>query len=720
MTDDQNKSSPREMSTTEGVRTGGGTSRNHHQHSSADLNVGTPSVVGEPGYQGTYGETTKPASEASSIKGTSRGETARDVVVPDVDRLIEPVYAHRGIDAATEPSLRSIACASGSKAGRLQGPRVIDCNAGTCIPPPEENNPASPAESGQGGTRGRSSRSSQRPVTPATRPRGTDVVSSLPKKEPLMDVSEQEDKTWLLNIQRKLYTWSRNHPEEAWGNMWGWLISPQSLRLAWQRVAGNRGARCAGVDKVTVRYIKERIGVERFLGELGQSLKSGLYRPSPVRRVMIPKSGKPGKLRPLGVPTVRDRVVQAALLQLLEPVFEAEFYTVSYGFRPKRSVRDCVEHIRLAIKPPRERNQPRRLSPPYQWVIEGDIKACFDNIDHHVLMQRIRRRIGDLKVSRLVGAFLKADVLAEGGFIRTTAGTPQGGILSPLLANVVLSTIEARYERYLAPGLRRDGKPYERPFDQIRKFRHRERRAGRPVFVPIRYADDFVVLISGSEQQARDEKEALTAYLGTELKLTLSAEKTHVTALTEGFEFLGHHIRLNWDDRWGYWPRVEIPKHKVRDFYYNIKQLTKGQTHRSFQAVIDEINPVLRGWGNFYKHCYYAKGVFARADHYVWDRLRRWLRKKYPKTPRLEVRRRYWRRIGERSRLRWVDVRPVAIVADIPVGRHDLLSMESPGYTWTTSESLVHNERCTPGSGAGDGESTGGNLGGGALSPRSL
>src|SRR5690606_21290863 len=139
------------------------------------------------------------------------------------------------------------------------------------------------------------------------------------------------DSAWLLDIQRKLYTWSRNHPDEAYGDLWGWLTHPRNLRLAWKRVASNRGARSAGVDKVTVKRIEQRNGVERFLTDLGERLRSGQFAPSPVRRVMIPKRGKPGQFRPLGVPTVEDRVVQAAILQLLEPIFEAEFFTVSYG-----------------------------------------------------------------------------------------------------------------------------------------------------------------------------------------------------------------------------------------------------------------------------------------------------------------------------------------------------------------------------------------------------
>src|SRR5258708_33556944 len=239
--------------------------------------------------------------------------------------------------------------------------------------------------------------------------------------------------------------------------MWGWLTSPRNLRLAWRRVARNRGARSAGVDKVTVKQIEQRIGVERFLGDLGERLRSGRYLPSPVRRVMIPKRGKPGQFRPLGVPTVADRVVQAAILQLLEPIFEAEFYPVSYGFRPKRACRDAVEHIRNAIRPPKQKGEPRRLKPPYQWVIEGDINGCFDNIDHHGVMTRLRSRVGDARVCRLVGAILKSGVLSETAFLRTPTGTPQGGILSPLLANIVLSAIEQRYERYIAPHRKRNG-----------------------------------------------------------------------------------------------------------------------------------------------------------------------------------------------------------------------------------------------------------------------
>jgi RNA-directed DNA polymerase len=526
-----------------------------------------------------------------------------------------------------------------------------------------------------------------------------------------VDSVYRADTAWLLDIQRKLYRWSRSEPEGAYRELWNWVTDPRNLRLAWRRVASNRGARTAGPDKVTVRLIQRRAhGVERLLADTRAMLRDGDYRPMPVRRVMIPKRGKPGAFRPLGVPTVQDRVVQAAVLQVLEPIFEADFLPVSYGFRPGRACRDALEHIRNAIRPTGVKTETDWPRPPYQWVIEGDIKGCFDNIDHHHVLTRLRRRVADTKVCRLVRGFLKAGVLSEDAFLRTDTGTPQGGVLSPLLANITLSAIEERYATYVAPRRTRDGAAYARPGDAVRKFRHYERKAGRPVFLPIRYADDFVVLVAGNEDQARIEKEDLAAFLADELKLTLSPEKTRVTALPEGFIFLGHRVRLRWDDRWGYWPRLEIPKDRIADLRRRIKHLTtRARRNLPLGAVIDELNPLLLGWGRFYRHCHGAKAVFSRTDHYVWDRLWRWLRKKYPDTSRRAIYRRYWRKLPDRQRHQWTDHRPVAIVADLKVERHSLKGMRSPDYIWPGPESPVHNERCTPGSGTGGGETGGSN-----------
>lgn len=507
------------------------------------------------------------------------------------------------------------------------------------------------------------------------------------KEEQLVDSSYQADKTWLLDIQRKLYTWSRANPDQAYGDMWNWVTDPRNLRLAWRRVAANRGARSSGVDKTTVKDVIRGPGIMSFLTRIRRELRTGAYQPQPVRRIMIPKPGKPGKFRPLGIPTVKDRVVQAAILQLLEPVFEAGFRPVSYGFRPKKACRDALEHIRNAIRPTGKKTGTDWPRPPYQWVIEGDIKGCFDNIDHHTVMTRLRRRVKDRKVCRVVLAMLKAGILEQGAFQRTETGTPQGGILSPLLANVVLSAIEERYDRYVKWSRRQDGQPYARPGYELRKFRHRERKAGRPVYLPIRYADDFVVLVTGTQEQARAEKEDLAAFLAGELKLTLAEEKTHVTDLTQGFQFLGHRVRLRWDDRWGYWPRLEIPKDRIKDLHRRIKQLTPRRSIlKRLQDIIDELNPLLLGWGRYYQHCYNAKAIFHRNDYYVWDRLWRWLKKKYPKTSRRQIYRQYWKRLPNRNRSVWTDFRPVALMADLKVGRHDLSKLSYPDYALNTGK----------------------------------
>jgi group II intron reverse transcriptase/maturase len=501
------------------------------------------------------------------------------------------------------------------------------------------------------------------------------------KEKKLVDANYQADKAWLLDIQRKLYTWSRANPDDAYRDMWNWVIDPRNLRLAWRRVSGNRGARSSGADKVTVKDITRGPGVMSFLTRVRRELRTGEYRPRPVRRIMIPKPGKPGKFRPLGIPTVKDRVVQAALLQVLEPIFEADFLPVSYGFRPKRACRDALEHIRISICPAWKKEDVDWPRPPYEWVIEGDIKGCFDTIDHHEVMTRLRRRVRDQKVGRLVRAFLKAGVLHQGAFRRTKKGTPQGGILSPLLANIVLSAIEERYGQFTKWSRRKDGKPYAHPGQELRKFRRRERKAGRTVFLPIRYADDFVVLVYGTEEQARVEKEALAVFLKEELKLTLSPEKTHVTALAQGFVFLGHRIRLRWHDHCGFWPRLEIPKDRIKDLRRRIKRLTtRRRVLHNLQDIIGDINPLLMGWGRYYQHCYGAKSIFARIDHYVWDRIWRWLKKKHPKTSRRRIYRTYWKRLPNRNRSVWTDERPVAIMADLKVGRHNLARLEYPDY----------------------------------------
>lgn len=278
---------------------------------------------------------------------------------------------------------------------------------------------------------------------------------------PTLDEAEAR----VLKIQTKLHRWSADDPQRRFDDLDNLVSDPAFLTVAWARVKGNRGARTAGVDGQTAYYIRAERGEETFLAELRADLKARTFRPKPVRERMIPKPG--GKSRRLGIPTVRDRVVQAALKLVIEPIFEADFKPCSYGFRPGRRAHDAIAEIHhFAIH-------------GYEWVVEGDIAACFDEILHSALVDRMRRRVGDKRVLSLVKAFLKAGILREDGAEEDTiTGTPQGGILSPVLANIALSVLDEHFT-----------KAWETSPAWARTQR---RRKGLANYRLIRYADDCV------------------------------------------------------------------------------------------------------------------------------------------------------------------------------------------------------------------------------------
>jgi group II intron reverse transcriptase/maturase len=518
------------------------------------------------------------------------------------------------------------------------------------------------------------------------------------------------DKSWLLTEQRKAHTRSMQNPDYVFGKLWGLITDPRNLRIAVERVARNRGARTAGVDGITVRRIL-RDGVDTFIAEVRSDLRDGSYRPSPVRRVLIPKAGQPGKFRPLGIPTVKDRVVQAAVKHILEPIFEADFYPTSYGFRPGRSVHGALEHLRMLLLP-RKAGPDRAHRLPYLWAIEGDIKGCFDHIDHHGLMERVRRRVADPKVNRLIVAFLQAGILSEGSFLRSEAGTPQGGILSPLLANIALSVLDERYERHVRPrrsnrGVSADAASMEK---RAMSNRSHDRRCGRPVCMPIRYADDFIILVGvapGPEQEqraehhAREEKAAVAAVLKEQLGLELSEEKTVLTPVTKPLSFLGHHVRVRMHP--GKRRLVSgsfIPRDRSQRFRERIKAMfRRSTTWRCLGDQLRTLNPMLRGFAYFYRHAWGAKRVFGTLDHYVWWTIQRWLRKKHGRCSMRKLARLYgWQKPGGHT-LRWRDDGvSVFEMAGVRVGRFSLGWHKTPSFAIKSAESPVHSERCTPGS----------------------
>lgn len=530
------------------------------------------------------------------------------------------------------------------------------------------------------------------------------AASRTPRKA--MYVASELDKSWLRSETRKLYARSMEHPDYVFRKLWGLVVDPRNLRVAYDRVASNRGRRTAGVDRVTVAQVDAR-GIAGFLDELRVELRGNTYLPMPVRRLLIPKQGHPGKFRPLGVPTVKDRVVQSAMKNILEPIFEADFYPCSHGFRPGKSAHGAIEQLRKLLRP---KTTERRL--PYQWAIEGDIKGCFDNIDHHAVMTRLRRRVGDTKVSRLVLAFLQAGVLSEEQFSRTHAGTPQGGILSPLLANIALGELDERYERHVAPrrtpSLAMSAKEIENRAARRRKY---DRWAGRPVLNPVRYADDFIILVGfppGPEQyeQARrrayEEKAAIAALLKERLGLELSEAKTLVTPVTERMRFLGHHLLVRPHPRDGRMVAANlVPKECSHRFREAIKVLFRRNTlHTTLADRLRRLNPMLRGWGNYYRHAWGAKRVLNAIDYYVWSLILRWLCKKHRRRLNYILRRYARRPAGTIGGWRDGNVE-LFCIRSIKVMRFQHWWLKTPDFASTSMESPVHSERCTPGSGRG-------------------
>jgi group II intron reverse transcriptase/maturase len=419
-------------------------------------------------------------------------------------------------------------------------------------------------------------------------------------------------------MQSKLATWSSEDKERRFDRLLRVIVDRSWLQEAARITLASRGARTPGIDGVDKQRMEREL--PECLERLRSELLDGSYQPQPARRVYIPKTD--GKQRPLGIPTLRDRIVQRAMLMAMDPIWESDFHRLSYGFRPERSVHHAIRTVKFQLQ---DGNHTVG-----RWVIEGDLASYFDTVHHRLLMKCVRRRIRDPRFLSLLWRFLKAGHVVRGLFRAASDGVPQGGVISPLLSNIMLHEYDQWLEaKYLSKKARKDRWAWNFGIKQSRPIAVRENRQWKPAVAYCRYADDFVVIVKGTRAHAERIREECRVFLEDELKLTLNVGKSHITHVNDGFVFLGHRIIRKRGPRGTMRPVTTIPRERLRQFAARLTTQLSGNYSANKIDYVEGINRQLAGWAAFYQHTDYTATTFRKLDRIVFWKLAHWLARKY-------------------------------------------------------------------------------------------
>lgn len=411
------------------------------------------------------------------------------------------------------------------------------------------------------------------------------------------------DTTHILKIQTELAQRTLAQPHERHQRLYRLVSDAGWLRIGLDNVLANAGSSTSGIDRMTKSRIDAKAdGREELVQHLANELRTGTYRPQPVKRIYIPKPN--GKQRPLGIPTLRDRAVQATVKMVLEPIYESIFYPFSWGFRPLRSTHHALSGLRRGVSDPRMR---------FKWVIEGDIAACFDEIDHRLLRRCLKKRIHDPKLLDLITTMLRSGIWEAGQVTYPSCGTPQGGVCSPLLANIFLHEFDDWYHRTYR--LRPE---WEHLAPSSLQYRRKKDIGGTLMLT--RYADDWVAVWNGDRTRAAEIKAEIKTFLGEHLQLRLAEEKTLITHIDDGFDFLGYWMKgdKRWSDgHWCFFSRVTTQAiRRFRDAVETIMRHTFTDEVATFTALAG----LIRGWGNYYAYAAESR-LMDSLDGFIYQRI---------------------------------------------------------------------------------------------------